>query len=105
MKPFNRRLASIAAVIGFLCAMLGNAGAEFCPPDCGSGKITLGLAVPMTGPVAVFGRQTAKAVEIAVQQLNAAGGVLGVPVLLAIGDDHCDAGMATNVAARHINED
>jgi branched-chain amino acid transport system substrate-binding protein len=44
-------------------------------------------------------------VEIAVQQLNAAGGIMGVPVQLAIGDDRCDAGMASNVASRHINQD
>lgn len=106
MKAFSRCLLLIGAALGFLGANSTSDGADFCPPNCGpSGKIPLGLAAPMSGPVAVFGRQTAKAVEIAVQQLNSAGGVMGLPVLLAIGDDRCDAGMASTVAARHINQD
>ena len=52
----------------------------------------LGLAVPMSGPIAIFGRQVAKAVEIAIGELNAAGGLLGIPVELVVGDDRCDAG-------------
>ena len=55
-------------------------------------KVRLGLAVPMSGSIGIFGRQVAKAVEIAVRELNAAGGLLGVPVELVVGDDRCRRG-------------
>ena len=78
---------------------------EPCPTHCPSGKVLLGISVPMSGSSAVFGRQTAKAVEIAVRELNAAGGLIGVPVELVVGDDRCDPGMASTVATRQIKQD
>ena len=105
MRAFNRRFAAIGAVAGFIGVMLGVAWAEPCPTQCASGKVVLGLAVPMSGPMAVFGRQTAKAVEIAVRELNATGGLIGVPVQLVVGDDRCDRSAAASVATRHIKQD
>src|SRR5882762_4703937 len=75
--------------------------AEPCPAQCATGKVPLGVAVPLTGPVAAFGKPTAKAVEIAVGEINSAGGLLGVPVEPVPADDRCDAGMAMTVAKRH----
>jgi branched-chain amino acid transport system substrate-binding protein len=46
-----------------------------------------------------------KSVEIAVRELNAAGGLMGFPVELVIGDDRCDVGRVAGVAARHIEQD
>jgi branched-chain amino acid transport system substrate-binding protein len=45
-----------------------------------------------------------KAVEVAVRELNAGGGLMGIPVELAVGDDRCDAGMAVSVARRHVEQ-
>jgi branched-chain amino acid transport system substrate-binding protein len=98
-------IAAVAATI--LGAMPGPAwaNADVCPPRCPTGKVKLGIAAPVSGPLADFGRQTVKAAEIAVRALNAAGGLMGVPVELAIGDDRCDVGRVASVAARHIEED
>jgi branched-chain amino acid transport system substrate-binding protein len=89
----------------FIGPMPGGAWAESCPPQCAAGKVLLGFAAPMSGPPAAFGRQAAKSVEIAVREVNAAGGLVGIPVELAVGDDRCDAGMAVNIARRHIEQD
>jgi branched-chain amino acid transport system substrate-binding protein len=105
MRAMNRRFVGIAIAASFIGMTMTSAWADSCPPQCASGKVPLGLAVPMSGPVAVFGRQTAKAVELAVSEVNAAGGLLGVPVELVIGDDRCDAGMTVEVTARHIKQD
>ena len=105
MRVHWPRLAAIVAAASIVGAMLGSAWAESCPPQCSSGKVRLGLAVPMSGSIAIFGRQVAKAVEIAIRELNAARGLLGVPVELVVGDDRCDAGMAVTVATRHIKQD
>jgi branched-chain amino acid transport system substrate-binding protein len=59
----------------------------------------------MSGPAAAFGRQATNAVEIGVRELNAAGGLMSIPVELVVGDDRCDAGMAFSVAKRHVEQD
>lgn len=105
MTASSGYVAAIGAAVGLVGTMLGGAWAESCPTQCASGKVPLGLAVPMSGPIAVFGQQTAKAVEMAVRELNATGGLMGIPVELAIGDDRCEGGLAASVATRHIKQD
>jgi branched-chain amino acid transport system substrate-binding protein len=62
--------------------------------------IAIGVAGPMTGGEALFGRQMRNGVEQAVADINAAGGVLGRRVSLEIGDDACDPKQARSVAER-----
>ena len=104
LRQFIKLLGCVAAP-GLVGAMLAVAWAEPCPTQCASGKVPLGIALPMSGPAAVVGRQTAKAVEIGVRELNAAGGLMSVPVELVVGDDRCDTGMAVSVARRHVEQD
>jgi branched-chain amino acid transport system substrate-binding protein len=51
-----------------------------------AGVLTLGTALPDTGSLRAYGPATQAAVRIAVQDANAAGGVLGAPVILVPGD-------------------
>jgi branched-chain amino acid transport system substrate-binding protein len=62
--------------------------------------ITIGLAGPMTGGEASFGRQLKNGAEQAVADINAAGGVLGNKLQLEIGDDACDPKQARSVAEK-----
>jgi branched-chain amino acid transport system substrate-binding protein len=75
--------------------------AEPCPAQCPTGKVPLGIAVPLTGAAAAFGKPTAKAVEISIGEINSTGGLFGIPVEAVPGDDRCDAGMAATVVKRH----
>jgi len=61
--------------------------------------------MPISGASSAFGRPAAKAIEVAVRSLNTAGGLLGIPVERLVGDDRCDAGMATTVAKRQVEQD
>ena len=58
----------------------------------------LGLAGPFTGPVAPFGEQMRHGADMAVADINAAGGVLGQKLVLAEGDDACDPKQGVAVA-------
>src|SRR5690606_23029608 len=60
--------------------------------------ITIGTAGPMTGQYATFGTQMKAGAELAVEHINAAGGVLGEKLVLEVGDDACDPRQAVNVA-------
>jgi branched-chain amino acid transport system substrate-binding protein len=62
--------------------------------------ITIGLAGPMTGGQATFGRQMKNGAEQAVADINAAGGVLGHKLRLELGDDACDPKQARSVAEK-----
>ena len=103
-----RRYVMACGVVGGLmvCALeIALADAEFCPANCSSGKVPLGLSAPTSGPSASFGQQAVKSVEVAVRELNAAGGLMGIPVNLIVDDDRCDPGLAATVAKRQIDKE
>ncbi len=60
--------------------------------------IRIATAGPMTGQYASFGEQMRRCAEMAVKDINAAGGVLGQKLILEIGDDACDPKQAVAVA-------
>ena len=53
-------------------------------------QIKLGVAGPITGPNAAFGAQLTNGVEQAVEDINAAGGILGQKIQVFKGDDVSD---------------
>jgi branched-chain amino acid transport system substrate-binding protein len=67
---------------------------------CGKDDKTIPVAVvgPVTGQYASFGAQMKNGGEMAVADINAAGGVLGKTLNLSIGDDACDPKQAVAVA-------
>lgn len=60
--------------------------------------IRIATAGPMTGQYASFGEQMRRGAEMAVKDINAAGGVNGQKLILEIGDDACDPKQAVAVA-------
>jgi len=60
--------------------------------------ITIAVAGPMTGDLAAFGEQLRRGSEMAVKDINAAGGVGGKMLKLEVGDDQCDPKQAVQVA-------
>lgn len=67
-------------------------------PALSQAEIVIGTAGPMTGQYASFGAQMKAGAEQAVADINAAGGVLGQQLRLAVGDDACDPKQAVAVA-------
>ena len=74
------------------------AGALVLGASAADAEIVVSTAGPMTGQYASFGAQMKAGAEMAVQDLNAAGGVLGQQLVLEIGDDACDPKQAVAVA-------
>jgi branched-chain amino acid transport system substrate-binding protein len=101
MKASHLAAALLTVAAGLVGTMPALLAAEPCPAQCATGKVPLGVAVPLTGAAAAFGKPTAKAVDIAVGEINNTGGLFGIPVEPVMGDDRCDAGMAMTVAKRH----
>jgi branched-chain amino acid transport system substrate-binding protein len=66
-------------------------------------KLDFGYILPETGPLAFLGAPQITAAQMAVDDINAAGGVNGQDVTMAAGDEAGDAAVARDTAARHIN--
>ncbi|MCC7275950.1 MAG: branched-chain amino acid ABC transporter substrate-binding protein [Alphaproteobacteria bacterium] len=90
-----RRLAFFAILI-----------VAFLPPVARASDIVVATIGPMTGQYAIFGEQLRRGAALAVETINAAGGVLGRKVRLEVGDDACDPKQAVaeahRVAARKV---
>lgn len=69
-----------------------------------SADILIGVAGPITGPNAAFGAQVQKGAERAIADINAAGGVSGEKLKLAIGDDVSDPKQGISVANKFVAE-
>ncbi len=66
--------------------------------------ILIGGVAPVTGPAATFGKSTKQGYEMALEEWNAKGGVLGRTVKLIFEDDKADPTEAANAFSKLINE-
>ena len=87
-KLFTTGVALAAVALAAMALAAGTARAD----------IIIGVAGPITGAQASFGEQMKTGAEAAVEDINAAGGVLGQQLKLLVGDDSCDPKQAVNVA-------
>lgn len=88
--------AALAAVVALTAAGVGAASA--------ADTIKIGTAGPMTGQYATFGEQMKNGAEMAVIDINAAGGVLGKQLELVVEDDACDPKQAVAVANKAASD-
>ncbi len=72
---------------------------------CAEDAVKIGMLVPLTGPAAADGTSALYAVQIALDQVNAQGGVLGKPVELVYYDDRADPKEAVALAYKLIEQD
>jgi branched-chain amino acid transport system substrate-binding protein len=89
MGEFNMKILKTAVVAGAALLMATSAA---------NAQIRIATAGPMTGQYASFGEQMRRGAEMAVKDINDAGGVLGKQLILEIGDDACDPKQAVAVA-------
>ena len=88
--------ALATAVAVSLCAMASQAMAEE--------TVKIAIAGPQTGPVAQYGDMEFAGAKVAVDQINAAGGVDGKKLEAVLYDDACDPKQAVAVANKIVND-
>ncbi len=101
-KPGRRTLLKAAAATGAL-----QVAAPFVIKARGAGEpVKIGLDNPLTGTYAAVGKNELNGCELAVQQINAKGGILGRQVQLLVEDSTSgDAGTAVQKARKLIDRD
>lgn len=96
MKKATLFLLGVAAVLASAgCKKAGNAA--------NSNEIPIGEFASLTGGTASFGQSSHKGTAMAVEEINAAGGVLGKPLKLYTEDDQSKAGEAATVVRKLIS--
>jgi branched-chain amino acid transport system substrate-binding protein len=96
--PLARLPLPLFATLALLLPAVPAAAGEPAP-------IKVGLFASLTGKEAAFGQATRKGVELAVEELNAAGGVLGRRFELVIEDNQSKAGESATIAKKLIARD
>lgn len=90
--PVKKLVAAVSTSIALMGA--GHAAAE----------IKIGIAGPMTGPVAQYGDMQFSGARMAIERINADGGVNGEMLEAVEVDDVCDPKQAVTVANRLVND-
>ena len=105
MKGFRLVLmATMAAIVVAACGSTGNSGSS--GTNSYSGKtIKLGAILSLTGAGSVYGPQSANGMNLAVKQINDAGGVNGAKIDLTVRDDASDKAQSSQVAQTMIQQD
>jgi branched-chain amino acid transport system substrate-binding protein len=88
----------------FAVAGCGSSSSSGNASSAPSAPFKVGVAGPMTGDYATYGKSHKEGAEIAMAELNAAGGVNGGQVSLEIGDDLGDPKQAVLVAQKYIDD-
>lgn len=88
--------SAVLAVLAVLLVLSAAAAAD---------TVKIGMLVPLTGPAAADGASALGSVQIALDQVNAAGGLLGKQVELIYYDDRGDTKDAVALAHKIIEQD
>jgi branched-chain amino acid transport system substrate-binding protein len=102
------RSFAIGAVVAVLVAACGGnppPAAQSSGSAAPQADIKVGLAISLTGAANVYGPAQQKGAQLAVEQINAAGGINGAKIALLIEDDASARDQGITVFRKLINED
>ena len=68
-------------------------------------EVVVGINVPQTGPYSDQGLDQLRAYHLAIEEINASGGVMGMQIKASEGDDQTKAPVAVENARRMIERD
>lgn len=66
--------------------------------------IKIGVLAPLTGPIAAYGQDQVNGVTMAVDEINAAGGLLGRQLVIQVEDDEKKPELAASLTQKLIND-
>ena len=93
------KLIAIVCVIAMMAALFAGCGSKTKGYTANNTEFVIGLSGPLTGGAAIYGQAVANSAQMAVDEINAAGGLNGTTFKVIAVDDKHDASMiATNYA-------
>ena len=105
-----KRKSLLVVAMVLLTAVLVGAGGQKEPAPTESktaakGEVTIGGLLPLSGDLAVYGQTVQKGIQLAIKQLNAAGGPLGMQLKVAFRDSQTDPTALRDSAEKLVNVD
>ena len=98
MFTSKRKLLSIALSSVALTLAASSVIAQQKPP------IKIGLITPLTGPLGSYGKSQDLVVKLAVEDINAKGGINGSQLQVDVGDSQTDPGQAVLLFRKFVSE-
>ena len=98
------QLAVAAGVLALTAGCSGGLAGGGSDGDGGDGPIKLGMLAPFSGSESAFGAYMQNGAQLAVDEINADGGVLGRDLELVVQDDACDATTAVAGANKLVTD-
>lgn len=116
MKKFLAVLLTLAMVLALTACGNGNNGGNSGNGNGGGGDadggsqtsgepIKVGVYLPLSGANAAVGQSGVEGIEMAVEEINAAGGIAGRPIEIIKEDEENDPTTAVSVVNKLINQD
>ena len=100
----KRNFSLVAVVVAMLLTAGCGGGGGSAPAAKAPADITIGLTAPMTGDYAEYGTVFKNAAELAIEKVNAQGGVNGKKLKLIVGDSKADPKEAANIAQKFVSD-
>lgn len=102
-QPYFSRILALTVAAAFASLLMTGCKKPESPTN--TGEIVVAEFASLTGATASFGQSSHKGVQMAVDEQNAAGGVLGRPIRLVVEDNQSKAGEAATVVRRMISRE
>lgn len=103
MSVRRRLVRSVAAVVG-LALIVGCGGSAGRQPHLGE-TIRIGLNLELSGDLAWYGGSALQGAQVAVDAVNASGGVGGRPIEMVVSDNGSQAGRTVVLSAKMMSQD
>jgi len=101
----TKSLISTFALLAILSGVTATTLLSGCGKKADSNEIVIGEYGALTGPIASFGQSTHKGITLAIDEANAAGGVLGKKIRLVVEDDQGKPEEALTAVTKLISKD
>ena len=99
----KRLIPAVAAMLAAVALVAcGGDSADQQQTDAPGEPLKLGYLLDFSGPLAEYGPELQKGFDLAIKHINEAGGVWGMPVETAVGDDGTDPTIAVEEARRLV---
>jgi branched-chain amino acid transport system substrate-binding protein len=101
---YKRRLTAVVLVASVTLGLAACSSASAAGRSSASDTVNFGVSAAITGQYAQYGEQFKKAFDLAVEQVNAGGGINGHPVALKYEDSQSDPKQSVAVAQKFVGD-
>lgn len=96
-----KKLLALLVTTSFLATMLVGCGSS----SSTSETIKIGAIQPISGPVSAYGTQSRDAINMAIEEINAKGGILGKKLEVIVEDDEANPEKSKNAFTKLVTKD